>query len=292
MDEVFCYAGDIAGYKNILLSLPPGEQRSRIDEFRKLTHNAASKYEFQDSYIILSDTIFVIAENSKDGLERLLKFSSHILETGIKKALPIRGAIDFGPAEIDLRINSVCGKAAAHAYTLAEEQDWIGTCCAEDSPDNSDRQDNPRKARLPFITELWDFDLVFVYPVPLKNGKILFRPTVSWKVPPYMDFRASTIEKGLVSDKDMDWKYATKVQNTIIFSQYLNAIRYGSIAGKPDSFPGDLAIRFLNDIIEDHHEENRYLRGGWSIIKMPERQKILIPAKSKEELISVLKDIL
>jgi hypothetical protein len=135
---------------------------------------AACKYELENSHIIISDTIFAIAENSKDGLERLLKFSSYMLESGIRKALPIRAAIDFGPAELDSNSRSVYGKAAVQAFNLAEEQDWIGTCCAENSYDESVTSEEERLPKLPYIDALWDYDLVFIYPVPMKNGKVLF----------------------------------------------------------------------------------------------------------------------
>jgi hypothetical protein len=275
MDEVFCYAGDILGYKNILLSLPPNEQWVRVNEFKEFVHEATGKYGFQDSYLIASDTVFVTAVNSKDGLDRLLKFSSHLLENGIKKALPIRAAIDFGPAEIDSKNGSVYGKAAAQAYSLAEEQDWIGTCCAENSDDDSEKLQE-KKPKLPYIDELWDFNRIFCYPVPMKNGKVLLRPTVSWNVPSYKDFRVNTVEKGLVSERDMDWKYANRVQNTIIFSQYLHASRYGRINAKPNLFSGDLPIQYLDNIINDHVHETHLIQSGHaSIVKMHGRNTLV-----------------
>ncbi|HUS76974.1 MAG TPA: hypothetical protein VMY43_13360 [Methanothrix sp.] len=179
IDEVFCYAGDISGYKNILLSLSPEEQQVRIREFRELIKNATSEYGFQDSFINVSDTLFVIAKNNKEELKRLLKFSGYMLENGIKMALPIRGAIDFGFAKIDKENNLIYGKAAAEAYTLAEQQDWIGTCCAENSIGSFINHENIEKSSLPYICELWDPNLVLVYPVPMKDGKVLFRPAIS-----------------------------------------------------------------------------------------------------------------
>jgi hypothetical protein len=292
MDEVFCYVGDIAGYKNILLSLSPEEQRDRIREFIELIGNATREFGFQDSFINVSDTIFVIAKNSKEELKKLIKFSGYMLENGIKKALPIRGAIDFGVAQIDKENHMIYGKAAAEAYKLAEEQDWIGTCCAENSKDCCDEHENTKKPKLPYISELWDFDLVFVYPVPMKAGEILFRPVVSWNVPSYEDFRTGTVRRGLVSDENMDWKYANRVQNTIIFSQYLNVIKCGLIRAKPEVFRGDLPIRHVNDIINESLSEVRFLNGGWNIIKIPGRDEIRIGPCDGAGLISALTNIL
>ncbi len=292
MDEVFCYAGDIAGYKNILLSLSPEEQQVRIGEFKELIRNAAEEYGFQDSFITASDTIFVIAKNNKEDLKKLLEFSGYMLENGIKRALPIRAAIDFGFARIDKESNLIYGKAAAQAYELAEKQDWIGACCAENSKDCCETHQNAAKPRLPYISELWDFDLVFVYPVPMKSGKVLFRPVISWNVPPYRDFRTGTVERGLVSDENMDWIYANRVQNTIIFSQYLNAIKCGLIRAKPEVFQGDLPIGYIDDIINEARSEIRFLSGGWSIIKIPGRDKIIIGASEKNKLISGLTNVL
>lgn len=291
MDEVFCYVGDIAGYKNILLSLPPEEQQVRIREFGDLCKNATKKYGFHDSYIIVSDTIFVIAKKSKEDLRNLLEFSSYMLKNGIEKALPIRAAIDFGVAHIDKENSLVYGKAAAEAYVLAEEQDWIGTCCAVKWKDCCSEDKKEEVPELPFIGELWNFDLVFVYPVPMKNGKVLFRPVVSWEVPQYRKFRSVTVEGGLVVDKYMDWKYANRIQNTIIFSQYLNLIKCGRIKAKPEVFRGDLPIQLIDDVVEEALKDDIILsRGGASIIRIPGRDKLIILTSDKDKLISELKD--
>jgi hypothetical protein len=263
----------------------------RVSEFTELARDAASRYGFQDSYITTSDTVFLIAENSKNSLKRLLEFSRDMLENGLKKALPIRAAIDFGQAEIDQESKLAYGKAVAHAYNLAEEQDWIGTCCAENSNDDGDEPEKEKWPKLPYISDLWDFDLVFVYPVPMKNGRVLFHPTVSWDVPVYRDFRVNTVEKGLVSERDMDWKYANMVQNTIIFSQYLHAMKYGPLKAKPDFFMGDLPIQYLDNIIREHIHETFLLRRGVSIVKMPGRDKQVILTGNMDELISRLTKI-
>lgn len=292
MDEVFCYAGDIAGYKNILLSLSSEEQLVRIREFKNLIGDATEKFGFSDSFINVSDTIFVIAKNSKEDLKKLLEFSAYMLENGIRRALPIRAAIDFGFAQIDNKSNMVYGKAAAQAFELAENQEWIGTCCAENPKDSCETNEDEQAPKLPHISELWSFDLIFVYPVPMKAGKVLFRPVVSWNVPSYIDFRMGTVEKGLVSEKNMDWKYANKVQNTIVFSQYLNIVKCGLVVAKPEAFRGDLPIRHIDDIINESQREIRFLRGGWSIIKIPGRDEIDIPATDGNELLSALRNIL
>jgi len=286
MDEVFCYAGDLLGYKNILLSLPPREQMARISEFMELTHDAANRYGFQDSYITASDTVFLIAENSKDSLKRLLEFSRYMLENGLKKALPIRAAIDFGPAEIDKKSKLVYGKAAAQAYELAEKQDWIGTCCAENSIDEDEKE---RPPKLPYLNELWDFDLVFCYPVPMKDGQVLFRPVVSWEVPSYRDIRTWTVERGLVSEGNMDWKYVYRIQNTIIFSQYLSAVKFGPVDAKPESFKVDLPIQYLDNMIQDHiHETHLIRRGHATIIKMHGRDTKIILTDDIDQIIEEL----
>jgi hypothetical protein len=273
-------------------SLPLEEQVVRIREFRELIDNAAKKYGFQDSIINVSDTIFVIAKNNKEGLKKLLKFSGDLLENGIKNYLPIRAAIDFGEAQIDKERNLIMGKAAAKAYELTEMQDWIGTCCAEDLIEPDDMKEDVGNPRLPYISELWDFDLVFVYPVPMKNGKVLFRPVVSWNVPSYNDFRTGTVDKGLVSEKNMDWKYATRVQNTIIFSQYLKAIKCGLLSAKSNVFRGDLPIKHIYDIINSSFVEIHFLNNGFGVVKIPGMETTIIPLSNKEKFISALENIL
>jgi len=100
------------------------------------------------------------------------------------------------------------------------------------------------------------------------------------------------VEKGLVVDENMDWKYANRVQNTITFAHYLAAIKYGLIKAIPNVFRGDLPIAHIDNIITDFLREVRFINGGWSIIKIPGKDKIFIPTNDGAELISVLTKIL
>ena len=201
MEQKFCYVCDVLGYKNILINLPLGDQLKRISDWNNLINEGLNKFSLCE-YMINSDTMFVSSENTKENLKNLLNFSKYMLTEGTKRCFPIRGAIAFGDVVLDREKQLVYGKAAANAYNLMEEQDWIGTCC---------------EPNLPLVDGLWDFALVFVYPAPMKGGHVVNCPVVAWDIPRYADLRRSTIRLGLTNETDdMSWKYANRIQNTMI----------------------------------------------------------------------------
>lgn len=273
MEERFCYACDVLGYRNILINLPLSDQQGRIEEWKKLINEGMQKFNLSE-HVIASDTLFVCADYAKDNLVRLLNFSKYMLVEGTKKCFPIRGAVALGDVVLDNDKNLAYGKAAADAYSLAEEQDWIGTCCAP---------------HLPFVDCMWDFDLVFVYPAPMKGGSVIYCPVVSWDIPSYSDLRKSTTRLGLVDEKeDMSWKYANRIQNTIMLKWYLNGAKKGIIRAKPRSFLGDLPMKHIDDLVSDLLFD-AYLRNhgytatrtpdGETTYTMPERRGPIITKK-------------
>jgi len=158
-----------------------------------------------------------------------------MLNLGIKRSLPMRGAISFGEVTWDKEITF--GKAIVNAYNLENDQDWIGTCCEHD---------------LPRIDELWDFHRVFVYPAPMKSEKkLMFRPVISWNVPEYRELRDKTAKKEGLAIGDMDWKYAYRIQHTMMFSLYLKGVLNKTIQARPSKFPPDLPIEHIDSCVNE-----------------------------------------
>ncbi|MCX6673978.1 MAG: hypothetical protein NTY37_09400 [Methanothrix sp.] len=255
MEHKFCYVCDVLGYKNILINLPLDDQLKRITDWNSLIIEGLNKFGLNE-YAIISDTVFVSAENIKENLKKLLNFSKYMLTEGTKRCFPIRGAIAFGDVVLDNEKHLAYGKAAASAYNLMEEQDWIGTCC---------------ETPLPSVDCLWDFDLIFVYPAPMKGGSVVCCPVVSWDIPGYADLRRSTIRLGLTNETDdMSWKYANRIQNTIILKWYLNGAKRKIIKAKPSTFQADLPIKHIDDLIGSLLFNANLIDLGYTLTQTPD----------------------
>lgn len=255
MKEKFCYVCDVLGYKSILINLPLSDQQARIEDWKSLIDDGIKKFNVSE-HIIASDTLFVSEEYDVNNLKQLLNFSKYMLTEGTKKCFPIRGAITLGDVVLDNRKSLAYGKAAADAYTLAEKQDWIGTCCDQN---------------LPLVDSLWDFDLVFVYPAPMKGGSVIYCPVVSWDIPSYSDLRRRTTRFGLTDEKeDMSWKYANCIQNTMMLKWYLNGAKKGIIKAKPRSFPGDLPMKHIDDLVSELLFDANLRSHGYTATRTPD----------------------
>jgi hypothetical protein len=219
MKDMYCYVGDLLGFQNTVMNLGKNEQKMRISEWTKFLDESIKRFDNIKNYQLISDTIFIGADSNKNGLENLLDLSKYLLNEGINKSFLLRGAITFGEADWDdPRI--VFGKSIVEAYNLANNQNWIGTCCGE---------------RLPHIRSLWNFDRVFVYPVPMKKGAIRLLPAVSWKIPVTEILCRAATDKGLtIKGEVLNWEsYGYKIQNTRLFSMYLEKIKALEERDKP-----------------------------------------------------------
>lgn len=88
---MYCYVGDLLGFKNIMLNLDPDEQSKRFDEWINLVNLGIEKFDLPKHQLV-SDTIFAGADFNKYGLEKLVSFGKYMMEEGIAKSLPLRGA--------------------------------------------------------------------------------------------------------------------------------------------------------------------------------------------------------
>lgn len=98
--EMYCYAGDLCGFKNIITNLNLADQSKRIKDWKKLVRAGIDKFELPKC-ILVSDTVYAGSENNKQGLENLIDFAKFLLEEGIVKSFPLRGAISFGEINWD-----------------------------------------------------------------------------------------------------------------------------------------------------------------------------------------------
>lgn len=210
MDEMYCYVGDLLGFRDFILNLEEEKQEEKVEEWIRFVEETKNNYHNITHYHLVSDTIFIGSEGNQNGLDDLLHFSKSLLENGIRRGFLLRGSITFGKVKWDTRITF--GKAIVDAFNLANEQNWIGTICENSFQD---------------LSGLWDFDLVVRYPVPMKKGKIDQFPAVSWNVPSTEYFIQKSRENGLMRPEEgLTWnKHGYKIQNTRLFSMYLDKIK-------------------------------------------------------------------
>ena len=69
-------------------------QSKRVKDWKKLVRAGVKKFELPN-YVLVSDTVYAGAEYNEQGLEKLIGFAKYMLEKGIVKSFPLRGAISF-----------------------------------------------------------------------------------------------------------------------------------------------------------------------------------------------------
>lgn len=250
---MYCYAGDLSGYKNIIENLDHDDLSKRVTQWKKFVRDGTDQFELP-RYNLFSDTVYAGAENNEQGLEKLIGFARYMMEEGIVKSFPIRGAICIGNVSWDKDIPS--GKALLTAHKLAEKQDWIGTSCDNDIniPENH-----------------YSFDKILVYPAPMKDEYLKMYDVVSWDVPSMHELGELTGLGGLTKEKEgWKWDVRKKVQNTVIFSLYLKLVKAGFIKqavqkekmlnATPDKFPGvdpmDAIEHYINLLLDLEIQEH------------------------------------
>jgi hypothetical protein len=118
---------------------------------------------------------------------------------------------------------------------------------------------------------LWDFDLVFVYPAPMKERPVICCPVVSWDIQSYADLRKSTIRLGLTDEmEDMSWKYANRIQNTMMLKWYLNGAKRNIIKARPCTFRADLPMKHIDDLINDLLFDANLRNNGYTLTRTPD----------------------
>ena len=183
------------------------EQEARVTGLIDFVNMATKNFDITDDmFRIISDMIVVVTDNDDDCLNKLLGFAQYMLNEGVPKSYPVRGGIVRGEAKIvgDIPL----GTAFLEAYNLANSQNWIGTCC---------------NVELDIIKKFCSVGgMVILYTPPMKSGKNKFLPVISWNIPFYGDLYRNMVSGGLSRDTELDWRELTKIQNTLMFSLFLN----------------------------------------------------------------------
>lgn len=198
---------DLLGFGRIVKNSTEPSLNARIDEWINLVEATAYLHGINHLQLI-SDTLFVGAPSSVEGLSGLLGFSRDLLSKGIEKSFPMRGAIVHGEYVFG---KLTYGRAVIAAHELEQAQNWIGITCAPN---------------LPGIKDLWSLDRVVCYPAPQKRGQMKLYPVVSWPVPPTEKLMQLLMDGGLTRAQEViTWELGEKANNTILFRLYQEFLR-------------------------------------------------------------------
>ena len=218
----YLLVADVLGFSNIVKNLPPEKLEERVDKWINLVQNSKDGAEIKKLQLI-SDTVFALEEDSKDGFRRLLEFSKLLLERGMKSFFPIRGAIARGDLSWS---NLIYGEALLDAYKLEKSLEWIGIACRQ-------LQDVP-----------WSWDLVCRYAPPLKSEAIEQMAVVAWNIPDHEELIENWEASGMLGHgRRIAWDEYNKIMNTMIFDTYLHNAR--TLGLNPSTFAASVpsAIR-------------------------------------------------
>ena len=226
----YCMVMDILGFSEIINNLDSSEQDQRIEEWLDLVE--ATKHEARvKHHQLISDTLFMREEDSAEGLIRLLSCARLLIERGLEKHIPLRGAIVHGDIAFG---HMTYGKAVIEAHQIERSLDWIGVACHAD---------------LPRLDQLWDWDRIVKYVVPKKTGKLEYMGAVVWEVPEIDELYKLTTGNGLVDENAfVDWEPITKLERTFQFGVYL---KVGKALGQnPQRFKFVFPMYFIEGYIK------------------------------------------
>ena len=221
---------DILGFSQMILNLTAEARTQRVEAWLAMVHDLSEQLGINNIQLI-SDTLFVREEDSSDGLARLLKFARLLLEHGLDRLFPLRGAIVHGNAAWG---NLTYGEAVIRAHRLERSLDWIGVAC---------------EPTLPAIGSMLGWDVAILYPVPKKAGLTQLIPAVSWEIPQTEELlRRATGGGSLAKGDTIKWDIVSKVERTIQFRLYL---RLGPLLGlDPQRYKGAFPMHFIEALME------------------------------------------
>ena len=204
--EGYFFIADLLGFSRIIKNSPEENVALPIEAWVELIENTAAKFEITQLQLI-SDTVFAATESSADGLTTLVKFARSLLSDGLRKSLPIRGAITHGTYQWG---RLTYGKAVISAHELEMTQDWIGVGCENE---------------LPHLTGAWGLDSLVCFPLPMKRGPVKLHPVVAWDVPEFKTLVSLLCRKGLAQQGEiLGWEWGQKVNNSVQFGMYLRIL--------------------------------------------------------------------
>lgn|GEM_PF-3108487 len=212
--EQFVLVADVLGFSAIMRNVP-GELRSkRLDDWLGAINRSILPDQRRQ---VVSDTVFVTAATSEDGLRGLIQTARHLLEQGVVNNLPIRGAIARG--DVDWQSDALWGPGVVEAYSLGQSTEWLGVVLAESTE--------------PIPDALFDRRELVTFPTPFKEGPVRMYANVRWAAPPASALAGLTTGGFLTDPKEsLGWSWMRKLQFTSDFRLYLDLI---DAAGMPCS---------------------------------------------------------
>ena len=192
---------DILGFSNIVTS-GSVDVHERIAQWTDLVQECATEFHISQLQLI-SDTLFAACSSDPSAFLNLLRFSQALLQRGINRSLPIRGAIGHG----DYTWGQLTyGETVIRCHQAEQNQDWIGIACV-------------LNVRIP--DEARDLGLVANYPAPCKRGPILLTHVVLWEPPRLQDLMRLVCAGGLTREgEQLSQEWLSKIHNTLIFKYY------------------------------------------------------------------------
>ncbi|MEP7097826.1 MAG: hypothetical protein ABI748_09210 [Dokdonella sp.] len=219
---------DLLGFGAIIRNSAPVERTERIESWLALVDEATAASPHLNRQVI-SDTLFMAADDSEAGLASVLDAARILLNRGMPASLPVRGAIVHGDYTWGERLTY--GQAVIDAHELERSVEWVGVTCAAD---------------LPRVERFWDYDQLVVYPPPFKTGDIRLHPVLTWEVPRTRKLMSQLSSHGLMAaGETFRWEIGAKLNNTSQFGAYLSIARAKGL--EPDRFKPFLPFRILEE---------------------------------------------
>ena len=222
---------DILGFSQITKNLKGDELAQRMIDWVNLVETTAVEVGVKEKQLI-SDTLFVRGKDSVDGLKRLLRFARLMLERGLENNFPLRGSIVHGDAAWG---SLPYGAAVTKAHNYEKSLEWVGIAC---------------ESRLPRIDQMWNWEVVAVYPVVKKKGSVRLVPAVVWNVPETIELIHGSAAGGLLAEGgEPHWDIVNKWERTVQFGIYLRAGK--SVGLDPRNWEGSFGpMHFIERLLK------------------------------------------
>jgi len=192
---------DILGFSHIVTN-DAIDVHERIAQWTALVDECAAEHDIAQVQLI-SDTLFAACPSAPREFLNLVRFSRDLLDKGIHRSLPVRGAIGHGDYTWG---RLTYGDTVIRCHQAEQNQTWMGIACLPDVP-------VPDEAR--------DLGLVTLYPPPCRSGPIVLTYVVLWDPPGLQDLIKLVSDGGLAQQgKPLPQEWLTKVHSTLMFKYY------------------------------------------------------------------------
>ena len=165
---------DILGFKDMVLR----HSHEEVYEMLKSFSSAIAVLDYDMQFIspgavvriitkpvVFSDSIILISnDDSMDSALNILSDAGSIIINAIKRKIPIKGAIAHGEQTADLKKSIHFGRPLIDAFELQNELQLYGVVLHYTMEKHLVETGN---------IAICEYDSIFKYPVPMKNGKII-----------------------------------------------------------------------------------------------------------------------